>query len=536
MTGAQAAVRTLAELGVRTLFGIPGVHTLDLYDALLEVPGLRHVLTRHEQGAGFMADGYARASGTLGVVLTTTGPGASNVATPLAEAYASSVPLLLLASQIEAAYVGRGHGALHEYPDQLGLLRTLTGFATRVDRPEAIVPTLLDAVRRLALGRPRPAYLEIPHDVLAAELPAPPPPLPPWWLARPGPDPRALDEAARRLARARKPLIYAGGGVVAAEGSAALRLLAERLRCPVVLSVMARGALPADHPLYAGGFSAGGHVRDLIAEADLLLAVGTRFSRRSLRRIDFQAPAELIHIDLDPEEPGKHVPTTLAIVSDARAALEGLAERVAGPAPGWGEELPADLAGRMAATRAHLAATRGGRALELLDAIRAVLPREALTVHDQSIICYWAEYFFPVYLPRTFLYPVGSGTLGYAMPAAIGAKLARPDAPVAVLAGDGGFMFTLQELAVAVQERLTLPLLLFNDQRYGVIKRLQERRFRRATEVDLVHPDFVKLAEAFGARGVRLKPGEDPGPALGAALAASGPTLIEIPVDLEPPW
>lgn len=535
MTVAQALVRALADLGVRTVFGIPGIHNLDLYDALLGFPAIRHVLTRHEQGAGFMADGYARASGGLGVCFTTTGPGASNTATPLAEAYTSSVPVLLIASQIESALVGRGHGALHEYPDQLGLLGSLAGFAARIDRPEAAVPTLLDAVRRMGLGRPRPSYLEIPYDILAAEVPASPA-LPPRLLARPGPDPRALDEAARRLARAQKPIIYAGGGVVAAEGSAALRLLAERLRCPVVLSVMGRGALPADHPLYAGGFSAGGHVGDLIAEADLLLAVGTRFSRRSLRRIDFRAPDELIHVDLDPEEPGKLVPTTLAIVSDARAALEGLAERVTRPAPGWGDDLPADLASRMAATRAHLAATRGGGALALLDAIRAELPREALTVHDQSIICYWAEYVFPVYAPRTFLYPVGSGTLGYALPAAIGAKLARPDAPVVALAGDGGFMFTCQELSVAVQERLALPILLFNDARLGVIKRLQERRFKRSTEVDLVHPDFVRLAEAFGARGVRLEAGEDPGPALGAALAARGPTLIEIPVDLEPPW
>lgn len=535
MTVAQALVRALADLGVRTVFGIPGIHNLDLYDALLETPVVRHVLTRHEQGAGFMADGYARASGQLGVCFVTTGPGASNAVTPLAEAYASSVPVLLVASQVESALVGRGQGALHEYPDQLALLGSLAGFAARVDRPQAAVATLLDAVRRMGLGRPRPSYLEVPHDILAAEVPAPDA-RPLRLLARPGPDPRALDEAARRLGRARKPILYAGGGVVAAEGSAALRLLAERLRCPVVLSVMGRGALPADHPLYAGGFSAGGHVGDLIAEADLLLAVGTRFSRRSLRRIDFRVPDELIHIDLDPGEPGKHVPTTLAIVSDARVALEALAERIARPAPGWGDDLPADLAGRAAAVRARLAASRGGEALALLDAVRAELPRDALTVHDQSIICYWAEYFFPVYAPRTFLYPVGSGTLGYALPAAIGARLAQPGAPVVAFAGDGGFMFTCQELSVAVQERLTLPILLFNDARLGVIKRMQERRFKRHTEVDLVHPDFVRLAEAFGARGVRLKPGEDPGPALAAALAARGPTLIEIPVDLEPPW
>ncbi|HWP35613.1 MAG TPA: thiamine pyrophosphate-binding protein, partial [Thermodesulfobacteriota bacterium] len=172
MTGAQVAVRTLVGLGVRTLFGIPGVHTLDLYDALLDAPGLRHVLARHEQGAGFMADGYARASGELGVAVTTTGPGVSNILTALAEAYASSVPVLLLASQIESVAIGRGHGALHEYPDQLALLRAVSGFAARADRPETIAPTILDAVRRLRLGRPRPACIEIPHDVLAAELPA----------------------------------------------------------------------------------------------------------------------------------------------------------------------------------------------------------------------------------------------------------------------------------------------------------------------------------------------------------------------------
>jgi acetolactate synthase-1/2/3 large subunit len=533
-TGGEWVVAALAAEGVRHAFGIPGVHNLAIYDALLGQSAITHVLARHEAGAAFMADGYARASGRPGVVLVTTGPGATNALTPLVESCAGSQPILLVASDVPAALVGKDLGALHEVVNQIECFRPVCRWAEAIRTGADVPGAVQGAFHLFRTGRPGPIALSIPTDLLTTRVGARL--TPPGQGRRPPCDVRLLEEAARRhLAGARRPLIVAGGGVVAAGASAELLSLARRLGAPVITSVMGRGAVPEDDPLWLGVLPNKHATQAALEAADVVLAVGCRFAHRSTRglllNLAFRADQALIHIDLDPAVLGKLHPPTVGIVGDARDGLAGLVAML-GPGPaaaGW--------------DRAWLAAqrvSRGPRYTATVDRflgiLRERLARDAIVVSDQTGINYWMEWHFPVYAPRTFLYPVGSATLGYGVPAAIGAKLAHPDRQVIAVAGDGGFLYSVNELATAVKYRLPVVFLVVNDDRYGAIKYLQEALFHRWGEADLVNPDFPALARAFGAEGLRADGLDGLGPALDKALSHPGPVVVELPLAIDPPW
>ncbi|HET7342308.1 MAG TPA: thiamine pyrophosphate-binding protein [Methylomirabilota bacterium] len=529
-TGGDRVVQALLAEGVRHVFGIPGYHNLAVYDALLRQRDIAHVLARHEAGAGFMADGYARASGEPGVVLVTTGPGATNALTPLVESYAGSVPIVVIASDINSDLVGRDLGALHEVPNQIECFRPVARWAEALTEAGAIPGAIAGAFDLLRTGRPGPMVLSIPCDLLTGRGEAAP--VSGRHGARPPCHVGDVKDAARLLAVARRPLIVAGGGVIAAGAEAELRALVRRLGAPVIATVAGRGAVSERDPAFHGVLSDRRACREPLAAADVILAVGTKFGHRTLEKLAFTLGAEqsLIHLDLDPTVMERAFKTRVAIVGDAR---DGLARLVAAlgdkpPAADW------DRA-RLARVRADSGPRYTAAIAGLIDTLRAALPDDAIVAGDQTGLTYWMEYKFPVLAPRTFLYPTGSATLGYAVPAAIGAKVARPDRAVLAVAGDGGFMYSVNELATAVKYRLPVVFLVLNDERYGAIKWLQERMFGKWGEADLANPDFPSLARAFGARGERVDPA-GLGAAIRRALDADGPTVIELPIAVDPPW
>lgn len=543
-TGGQALVAALKAHGVDVVFGIPGAHTLAIYDALRDEPGIRNVVARHEGGAGYMADGYARASGRPGVALTITGPGATNALTAVAGAYADSVPMLLVASQVPTDHLDAGRGFLHEMRDQRAAFAAVTDWTARATCIEEIAPAVDAAMAHFAVGRPTPAYLEIPLDVLDGEedLARAQPAAPHSGDGRTGenrrPDGTALAEAARLLLGARRPVIYAGWGVISAGASAELIGLAEALGAPVATSVKGKGAIPDDHPLCLGcAWAAEVRASPILQEADVMLAVGTRFTLRTAGWGRVPIPPTLIHVDADPTAPGRTVPATLAVTGDARAVLGDLFARMRG-----GAQRPRDprvWGGYRSGVREDIdrrVAERSPFVHQALRSIRHSLDRDAIITNDNCLFCYWAGRYLPFYEPRTWLFPMQFCTLGYGLPAAIGAKLARPDRQVVALCGDGGFMFTCQELVTAAALGLNLPVVVFNDAAYGSVRENQTRRYgNRHTAVSLVTPDFPRLAEACGARGVRLGHPDELEGALRAALAADRPTLIEAQVTLQFP-
>jgi len=529
-TGGERVVEALGAEGVRHVFGIPGYHNLAIYDALLRQRHITHVLARHEAGAAFMADGYARAGGEPGVVLVTTGPGATNALTPLVESYAGSVPVVLIASDIASDLVGRDLGALHEVPNQIECFRPVARWAEALTEARAIPTAIAGAFDLLRTGRPGPMVLSIPYDFLTARVEAPAPSG--GHGARPPCHVRDVQEAARLLAQASRPLVVTGGGVVAAGAQQELRAVVQRLGAPVIATVAGRGVIGEREPAFQGVLADRRACREPLAAADVILAVGTRFGHRSLEKLAVTlSPAQaLIHLDLDPTVIDRVFKTRVAIVGDARDGLARLVAALGGgaPAAGWDRAQLARL--RADAGPRYTPAIAG-----LIDTLRTALPDDAIIVNDQTGLTYWMEWRFPVLAPRTFLYPTGSAALGYAVPAAIGAKVARPERAVVAVAGDGGFMYSLNELATAVKYRLPIVFLVLNDERFGAIKWLQELMFGKWGEADLTNPDFPALARAFGARGERVDPA-GLGAALRRALAADGPTVIELPIAIDPPW
>lgn len=532
-TGGQWVVEALRAEGVRHVFGIPGVHNLAVYDALLGQSEIAHVLARHEQGAAFMADGYARASGEVGVVLVTTGPGATNTLTPLAESYQGSTPVLVIMSDIAAPLVGRDLGALHEVPNQIECFRPVTRMSESLTAAADIPTTIAGAFDLLRTGRPGPIAISIPNDLLGARSEGA------VRAARGGRRPPChvndIADAARRLGGAERPLIVAGGGVIAAGAQRELQALARRLGAPVITTVMGRGAISEEDPLWLGVLPNKWATESALRDADAVLAVGCRFAARStqglLLNLSFGPHQTLIHLDLDPTVIGRLFKPQLGIVGDARDGLMRLLERLGSGtgAPGWDHARLGEL--RASASPRYTSEIAG-----FMRTLRAALPDDAIVVNDQTGINYWMEWHFPVLAPRTFLYPVGSAVLGYGVPAAIGAQIAHPRRPVVAVVGDGGFLFSVNELATAVKYRLPIAFLVMNDNRYGAIKWLQERMFGRWGEADLANPDFIALGHAFGARAERVAHVEDLPAALGRAANAGGPTVIELPMAVEPPW
>ncbi len=524
MKGGHAVVATLEANGVETVFGIPGVHTLDIYDALYD-SRIRHILTRHEQGAGFMADGYARASGKPGVAIIITGPGLTYVSTPVGQAYADSSPVLIISAEVERENAGRMRGNLHDMHDQLGLMSHLTKWNTQVNDVAEIPWAINEALRQMRTGRPRPTHVQVPIDVLAEEADVEITASPEGVRRRPMQD--AIDAAASAIHSAKKVVIYAGGGAVQSEVDGALAELAEALGAPVITSTPGKGAIPEDHPLSFGvvfyGWS--GAIEALLRESDLCIVVGSKLGAQSTNHWSLPLPDQIVQIDIDPTELGRNYPAAIKVQGDARLSVEMLLDAIranGGTAEQWTRE-------ELAERRSAAIPPRDARYQDYIDALRAAIPRDGIIAHDMTSLSYMCHQLFPAYGTRTYLSPNGYGTLGFSMPAAIGAKIGAPDREVVAIVGDGGYQFTMEELAVAIQHEVTLPIVIFNDSTYTAVKRGMDAS-GRYVGVDLVNPDYVKLADAYGIPGIRAHNADELAVAIRDAQQRRGPTIIDTPI------
>lgn len=535
VTGADIVVRVLEELGVEVCFGMPGGAMLPVYDALARGTTVRHVLVRHEQGAGHMAEGYARASGGPGVVLATSGPGATNLVTPIADARMDSVPLVCITGQVRSDLIGTD--AFQEC-DIVAVTRPLVKFGVQVRDADEIATALRDAFCAAMTGRPGPVLVDIPRDVqeAAASLSRPAPPV---RAVRPEVDPGAVAAAADLLAGASRPILYVGGGAQGCAGR--LLALAERTGIPAVTTLMGKGAFPESHRLFAGwpGMHGTKYGNLALNHADVIVAAGARFDDRVTGRLsDFAPDAKVVHIDIDPREHGKIRAPDIAIHADLGDALVALSQALGERRPSvaqWHAEIHRWK-------RAHplrYAPAERGAAMKPQDAVRVL--DQVARGHDDVIWTtgvgqhqMWAMQYLQVEHPRSFISSGGLGTMGFGLPAAIGARAARRDAAVVCIDGDGSFMMTLQELATAVAERLPVITVVLNNGRLGMVSQWQSQFFDRrlsASDLDSNAPDLAAVARALGGRGVRVRRAGELAAAFGEALRTKVPTVLDVRVD-----
>ena len=522
MTGGQALVKSLYREGVRVVFGLPGVQLYHAMDAFYDEPGIRFITTRHEQATAYMADGFSRAGGGIGTALVVPGPGLLNATAALNTAYAASSPVMMVSGQIERDLIGVNRGMLHEVDDQLDIMRTVTKWAARAMDPAEVPETVHEAFQQVKNGRPRPVEIEIPPETLAevadVELPEPEAPRP---LA---PDQQRIAEAARMLAEAKNPLIWAGGGTISSGASEAVRGLAEHLQMPVIATAEGKGVISDRHPLSLGSlWLRNDTVAGPNSSHDLVLAVGTRLAFPM-----WLGGQQVVQIDVDADELGRNYENTYGVQGDARLSLEALLSEVARLTPAR-----ADRSAEVAAERAQRQQDKITVEPQesMLAAVRSAMPDDGILIAGMTQLGYYSRAYFPVYEPRTFITSSYSGNLGYAYPTALGAKVAQPDKAVVALSGDGGFLYNSQEMATAVQYGINAVVVVFNDNAYGNVLRDQRNRFTgRTIGAELHNPDFMKLAEAYGVNGVRAETPEALETALRQCIAHNGPSLIEVPV------
>nr|WP_067296082.1 5-guanidino-2-oxopentanoate decarboxylase [Marinobacterium profundum] len=530
-TCGEILVELLEAYGIDTVFGIPGVHTVELYRGLPNTD-IRHVTPRHEQGAGFMADGHARVTGKPGVCFIITGPGMTNIATALGQAYADSIPMLVISSVNHSHELGLAGGRLHELPNQRQLISGLTAFSHTLMRPDELPDILARAFSIFTSARPRPVHIEIPLDVITAKadhirrtvaaLPS-----------RPAPAPAAIEQAAALLQKAHNPVVLLGGGCSDAASDA--RALVETLNAPTLLTINAKGVLMPGHPLSLGSNQSLEPVRAMVRDADVVLAIGTELGETDYDVVfdgGFSIPNQLIRIDIDAEQLSRNYPADIAILSDAglamaalrlqlerngfRAAVQG-AQRVQDVRAQFEQDWPQPFRAQQ----------------QVLETIQQTLPG-VIIAGDSTQPVYSGNHLYEAESPRSwFNSSTGYGTLGYGLPAAIGAKLALPERPVVALIGDGGIQFTLPELASAVEAGAPVIVLLWNNSGYGEIKRYMENRDIPTIGVDIYTPDFLTIARGFGCYGVAPTSFAELREQLLIAADAKRPTIIEVREDAD---
>ncbi|WP_433444427.1 thiamine pyrophosphate-binding protein [Nonomuraea sp. CA-141351] len=514
-TTGTAMARALAANGATLAFGIPGTHNLELYRGMAAV-GIRHVVTRHEQGAGYAADGYARVSGRPGLVVTTSGPGLMNAMAAMATAYADSVPLLVISPGVPTGRERADFGWLHEMKDQRAAADGAVARSLRPGTPDQAVAAVHETFARWAVERPRPVHIEVPLDVLEVDWDGEVPP-PPRHARRAAPAPEAVAEAAQLLSASQRPVLVAGGGSL--EAGRSLRAVAEALGAPVVTTTAGKGVLDEEHPLSAGVLPG---ASGLVNEADAVLVVGSELGESEIPAGTLSPSGVVIRIDLDPAQLHKNLRATLPIHADARETLTALVPRLTA----GGEA--AERGGRRAAeARARLLDQGDGRWRGIQEALRAELPRDVVIAGDSSQVSYLGTApYWRFSAPRRYLVPVGYSTLGYGVPAAIGARLSDPARPVVALLGDGAFMFSAQELLTASELGLPLPVVVMDNHGFGEIRQNMLDRDIAPYAVDLARPDFTELARSMGCHGVRVADAAEAAKEAAAALTASKPTVI----------
>ena len=520
MKGGDILIECLKAQGVRCVFGMPGTQNLQMYDSLFRCGEgvIDHYLVRHECAATHMADGYARSTGEVGVAFTVPGPGASNASTGILEAFTDCVPVLLITGQSDSKFYGRDPSKMFHGLDQMRFFRPITKYCTIVKAVEDIPTIVENAFRAMRTGRPGPAMLEFPEDVVtdASDV------IIPSRVLRPmGVPPNTADvrSTAETLKGSEMPILFVGSAVVHSDACGALRQLAEKLSAPVVVTRRAKGALPEDHPLALQN-SVGFLAREAMQLADCTLAIGPRFTSLDTRNWTLELPRPLIQIDEDPGEIGREYACDIGVVGDLKLTLQALVDEVDEGKGTWRPSL--DRLRDIFAMQPRL---------PLLPEIREVLPADGILSVDVHAIGYSSFTEYPVYEPGTLLNPCIGVALGYAFPAALGAKIAHPDKPVVCFTGDGGFMMGASEMATAMKYGINVVTVIVNDGALSSIKGSQQRDCDgRIVDADLVNPDFIQFARSFGAHAVRLEDLSNFKSILQEALAADRPALIEVPM------
>ena len=516
----EASIKLLEAYGVDTVFGIPGVHTLEFCKGLNQ-GSIRHIQARNEQGAGFMADGYARVSAKPGVALLISGPGVTNAMTAIGQAYADSIPMLILSADAASHTLGKGWGCLHEVPSLTDVTAPLTAFSATAMTPEEVPGLFAKAFSVFSSERPRPVHIAIPIDVLAM-------PATGDWQAielprRRGPTSKKIGRACELLRNAKQPMICVGGGARFAGKS--IIEIAERLGAPVISSIAGKGIVPGSHPLSLGGGMTRAEVLEYLKQADVVLAVGTELSEVDSFEGTIELTGKVIRVDIDTRKMSDLFASEVALLGGASSSCKAIAR---------------DL-GEVTARRATIAEVAEikrqfrsrhdasqARHFKMLDLMREILPDNTRVMGDACQLVYSGCFAFDVNKPRQWNYPGGYCTLGSALPDAIGARLARPDNPAVVFAGDGGFMFTVQELVTAAELKLSLPIILWNNQGLKQIQDDMKLREIELVGVTGINPDFITLAQSCHCHAVRAENPDQVREAVAAALAADRPTLIEV--------
>ncbi len=541
LTGAQILCRVLLEEGVEVMFGYPGGAIMPFYHALPEYPQLRHILVRHEQAAAHAADGYARASGRPGVCVATSGPGATNLVTGLATAHMDSSPVVAITGQVSRSMIGRD--AFQE-TDVIGVTLPITKHNCLVQDVHELAERVREAFAIAREGRPGPVLIDVPKDVQNQRVP---------WTGGPadgrtsgrtergtggpadggnGASRDAIREAASMIAESTRPLLMIGHGVILSGAYAEVRALAEKTGIPVITTLLGISAFPEAHPLHLGmpGMHGEVHVNRAIQHADLIVGIGLRFDDRVTGNTAAFAPkARIVHIDLDPSEIGKNVPVALALVGEARAIVARLVGEVAPRrCTGWLAEIRSHVRGRKEVYRGALSPEA------ILSAIRQATGGDCTIVSDVGQHQMWVAKLFPYQCPNTHITSGGLGTMGFAVPAAMGVHLARPQHPVWAISGDGGFQMNMPEIATMVQEGLSVKMAIFNNGYLGMVRQWQEFfHGRRYSCTPIWSPDYVKLAEAYGIPGFRVREAGELEDAVSDAARLAGPTLVEFVIEQE---
>jgi acetolactate synthase-1/2/3 large subunit len=523
-TGGELVLDSFKAAGIETVFGIISVHNIPIFDAMAREGGVALIPARTEAGAAAMADGYIRATGRLAAAITSTGVGAANAAGSLLEAFSASSPVVHVTGQVEQAYVTADKGFLHGAKDQLNMLDRVGKAALRAYGTEDIAPTMRQAIALAQQGRPGPVSVEIPIDQqyrsIEAEsfepIPRPSPVVP---------DHGGIRLAAEMLARAKRPLIWSGGGTIAAGATDELRQLAERIGAGVLTSAAGRGALPEDHPQCIGFFPVDALLADVYAQADVVLIVGSRLRGNETRNWALELPTPRIQIDVEPTLLGRNYPVDVGICGDARLALQAL---LADLPPSANADWLATLSQARQAVRTRARAALGPYE-RIMDHLRATLPRDAIIVRDVTIpATTWGSRLLETYAPRSVLHPA-TYAIGMGVGLSVGAAIGQPEREVVLLVGDGGFITGLGELATAAEAGARLRVIVFNDGGYGILRNLQDAHFDgRRFGVDLLTPDFVSLAQSFGIWSTQVRNATEMGPVLKEAVQQDGPSLIEV--------
>jgi len=533
LTGGQAIIESLKAQGVDTVFGIISVHNLDLFDSLFEShDSLNFVGGRLELGCGFMADGYARSTGKPGVLITSTGPGAADSMGAIGEAYFSGSPILEITTNVEREFVGSGKLATHETKNQLGMFEAVTDWNASIPQVESIPDNITEAFERFQTRRPRPVELEIPTDLLGTEadvemLTARQPDIPKG-------DANQVEKALQMLFKAKRPAILVGEEVQQLGGTAQIVELAEKLGAAVVTADGAKGAFPEDHPQSLGqimGKRIWGEnpVQDWLGTCDLVVVLGSIMPQRSTTGIGLQMPKDIVHVLLDGEAIGKNYPATVPIVANSQAVVQQWLGAIGTQDVHKGKSFEDDISSIKTKIRSKLEETWSNE-LNVFETVRSVTPRNTIFSLDPTVGASRATRCLEIYEPRTYMHPHGWLGLGFAFPAAIGAKVGKPQSPVVCVTGDGGFQYNFQELATCAQYGIHPVILMFNDNAWGVLKGFQQDRFGegRRFATDLVNPDFVKLFESYGFDGTKVDNVKDLGKALENAIASGKTHLVEV--------